>query len=109
MKGSDTSRDQTGPASPRAQAETGRPAIGGLAGWLLSHLRVRTRPTPKLALLERITLAPRQTVALIEADGRRLLIATSSEGAPAFYALDDAASLAVRSNGLRNRAARVSW
>ena len=109
MKEPDTSRDQAQPATARTQAETGRPAIGGLAGWLLSHLRVRARATPKLALLERITLAPRQTVALIEADGRRLLIATSPEGAPAFYALDDAASRAVLTNGMRKSAVRVSW
>jgi flagellar biogenesis protein FliO len=108
MKAPDTSRDQAQGAAARTKAETGRPAIGGLAGWLLRRFGAPTRPTPKLALIERITLAPRQTVALIEADGRRLLIATSPEGASAFYALDDAASRAVRSSALRNRAARVS-
>ena len=41
-----------------------------------------------MALLERINLAPRQSLALVEADGRRLLVATSPEGAPTFYALD---------------------
>ena len=41
-----------------------------------------------LALLERITLAPRQSLALIEAEGRRLLVATSPEARPAFYPLD---------------------
>ncbi|MGD0892553.1 MAG: flagellar biosynthetic protein FliO [Terracidiphilus sp.] len=60
----------------------------GLAGWLLDKLRHNTRPRPRLALLERITLAPRQSLALIEADGRRLLVATSPEGAPAFFPLD---------------------
>jgi len=102
MKTPDTSRDQAQPS------RAGRPAIGGLAGWLLQKFSTRTRPTPKLALLERITLAPRQTVALIEADGRRLLIATSPESAPAFYALDDA-SRAVRATVPRNCPARVSW
>jgi flagellar biogenesis protein FliO len=61
---------------------------GGLAGWLLDKLRRGTRPQPRLALLERIALAPRQSLALVEADGRRLLVATSPEGAPVFYALD---------------------
>ena len=61
---------------------------GGLAGWLLQRLRTRSQPQPKLALLERITVAPRQTLSLIEADGRRLLVATSPEGAAAFYPLD---------------------
>ena len=109
MKIPNITRFQTQSAIAPLQAVTGRPAIGGLAGWLLSHLRARTRPTQKLALLERITLAPRQTLSLIEADGRRLLIATSPEGAPAFYALDNAASRAVRTNGLRKSAVRVSW
>ena len=63
-------------------------ARGGLAGWLLEKLRRTARPRQRLALLERIALAPRQSLALVEADGRRLLVATSPEGAPAFYALD---------------------
>jgi flagellar biogenesis protein FliO len=65
-------------------------AVGGLAGWLLGRLRVARRPQPRLALLERIALAPRQSLALVEAEGRRFLVATSPEGAPAFYALDGA-------------------
>lgn len=59
----------------------------GLAGWLLERLRRTSVRTPRLALVERINLAPRQTLALIEADGERVLVATSTEGAPAFYAL----------------------
>jgi hypothetical protein len=66
--------------------ESGR--VGGLAGWLLNRLRTAHRPQPRLALLERIALAPRQSLALVEAEGRRFLVATSPEGAPAFYALD---------------------
>jgi flagellar biogenesis protein FliO len=62
-------------------------AVGGLAGWLLDRLR-GARPRPRLELLERIALAPRQSLALIEAEGRRFLVATSPEGAPAFYPLD---------------------
>ena len=61
---------------------------GGLTGWLLDRLRVARHPRPRLALLERIALAPRQSLALIEAEGRRFLVATSPEGAPAFYPLD---------------------
>ena len=64
--------------------------VGGLAGWLLSRLRGARRPQPRLALLERIALAPRQSLSLVEAEGRRFLVATSPEGAPAFYALDGA-------------------
>jgi flagellar biogenesis protein FliO len=60
----------------------------GLAGWLLNRLHGVRRPERRLAVLERISLAPRQTVALIKAEGRRFLVATSADGTPAFYALD---------------------
>jgi hypothetical protein len=73
----------------------------GLAGWLLGRLHGRRRPEPRLTLLERITLAPRQSLALVEAEGRRFLVATSADGGPAFYALDSEARPAA--------ARRVSW
>jgi flagellar biogenesis protein FliO len=75
----------------REAATTGAP-IGGLAGWMLKRLRVVRRSPPRLAVLERITLAPRQSLALVEAEGQRFLVATSAEGTPAFYALDEPAS-----------------
>ncbi|MGD0730206.1 MAG: flagellar biosynthetic protein FliO [Terracidiphilus sp.] len=56
---------------------------------MLARLRAGRRPQPRLALLERIALAPRQSLALVEAEGRRFLVATSPEGAPAFYPLDE--------------------
>jgi hypothetical protein len=62
--------------------------IGGWAGGLLSLLRKQPRPRSRLALLERINIAPRQSVALIEAEGQRFLVAMSVEGAPAFHPLD---------------------
>ncbi len=61
----------------------------GLAAWLLGRLRGPARPRPSLALLERITLAPRQSLALVEAEGQRFLVATSAEGSPTFHALDE--------------------
>jgi flagellar biogenesis protein FliO len=70
-------------------SRAGKP-IGGLAGWLLGRLHVGRRAPARLAVLERITLAPRQSLSLIEAEGRRFLVATSPEGTPAFYALDHA-------------------
>jgi flagellar biogenesis protein FliO len=91
-----------------AGAATGQASgarIGGLAGWVLARLRFQPRPQPSLALLERITLAPKQSLALVEAEGRRFLIATSAEGAPAFYALNDRAARRER-NATR---ARLSW
>ena len=94
-------------------------AVGGLAGWLLGRLKGRGRTQPRLELVERIALAPRQSLALVEAEGRRFLVATSPEGAPAFYALDertrpDGARQSVsRQRGVTNRqtgpAARLSW
>jgi len=59
-----------------------------IVSWLLDRMRHRPRPQPRLAVLERIALAPRHSLALIEAEGRKLLVATSQDGAPAFYALD---------------------
>ncbi|MGD0830663.1 MAG: flagellar biosynthetic protein FliO [Terracidiphilus sp.] len=77
-------RDSAG----RGEAAKGE-AVGGLAGWLLGRLRARGGARPRLALVERIALAPKQSLALVEAEGRRFLVATSPEGAPAFYALDE--------------------
>ena len=76
-------------------------APGGLAGWLLARWRNRTRTQPHLSLLERITLAPRQTLCLVEAEGRRFLIASSPEGGPAFYPLERPTA--------RGSRGRVSW
>jgi hypothetical protein len=81
------------------------PGANGLTGWLRARLRGNRRPGPSLVLLERITLAPRQSLALVEAEGRRLLVATSAEGAPAFYALDGRARPAT----LPRPVSRVSW
>jgi flagellar biogenesis protein FliO len=82
--------------------------IGGLSVWLLQRLRSAQRRRPRLALVERIALAPRQSLALVEAEGRRFLVATSPEGAPAFYALDQLPTATARAT-LSRAAARVSW
>ena len=68
------------------------------------------RPAARRAaagLIERITLAPRQSLALVEAEGRRILVATSAEGGPAFYALENNERAAPRSPA--HRSSRVSW
>jgi flagellar biogenesis protein FliO len=84
--------------------------LGGVTGWLLSRLRTGERARPRLELVERITLAPRQSLALVEAEGRRFLVATSPEGAPAFYPLDGAGRLSVvHANNAARPGARVSW
>lgn len=74
-----------------------RPGLGAL---LFERLGRRATKQPRLALVERINLAPRQTVALIEADGQRLLVATSPDGASSFYPLKLTAG---RSSATRRR------
>ncbi|MGA9464410.1 MAG: flagellar biosynthetic protein FliO [Terracidiphilus sp.] len=74
--------------SKMREAEPSAWTEGGWVGWLFGRLRRSTKSKPRLTLLERITLAPRQSLALVEAEGRTLLVATSPEAAPAFYALD---------------------
>jgi flagellar biogenesis protein FliO len=91
-------------------SNAGKAPVAGLAGWLLGRLRAGGGGRPKLALLERITLAPRQSLALVEAEGRRFLVATSPEGAPAFYALDERMAPARPGKDRPAQpAARVSW
>lgn len=69
-------------------ANTVRKPLGGFAGWLLERWQSRRRAPVRLAVLERIALAPRQSLALVEAEGRRFLLATSADGTPAFYPLE---------------------
>lgn len=100
---------ETSPMGKKQESEA-LPLAAGLAGWLargpvgrlLGRLRGRERAQPRLALIERIALAPRQSLALVEAEGRRFLVATSAEGGAAFYALEARAQGAARP-------ARVSW
>jgi hypothetical protein len=85
--------------------KTEDPAVpGGLAGWLLARWQNRRRAQPRLALLERISLAPRQTLSLVEAEGRRFLVASSPQGSSAFYPLDGRTSAAA----VKPRR-RISW
>ena len=89
--------------------------IGGLAGGLLGRLKAGGPTRSRLELVERIALAPRQSLALVEAEGRRFLVATSPEGTPTFYALDERSNLARprpfadRQTAPARAAARVSW
>lgn len=93
------------------KAKSAEEGYSGLGTWLVAKLRGRQQAPPRLALLERISLAPRQSLALIEAEGRRILVATSAEGGPAFYPLGenrDAATHAGTNAALRGRQ-RASW
>jgi len=91
------------------------PPIRGWAGWLMGKLHATGRAQPQLRLVERIALAPRQSLALVEAEGRRFLVAMASDGAPAFYPLEtpDPRSGSLHVSGAirasRPSAARVSW
>ena len=85
-------------------AVSAKPGQGGLVAWLLGRAQGRLRSSPRLALIERIALSPRQSLALVEAEGLRFLVATADNGAPAFYPLDDRARATRRAS-----AARVSW
>ena len=60
----------------------------GIVGWLLGRFHGAERPRPVLTVLERVTLAPRQSLTLIEAEGRKILVATSPECAPTFFPLE---------------------
>jgi flagellar biogenesis protein FliO len=90
-------------------------AIRGWAGWLIAKLRRSVRAEPRIRLVERIALAPRQSLALVEAEGRRFLVATSTDGAPAFCPLEESVLPADRwrrggsVDRPRSKAARVSW
>jgi Flagellar biosynthesis protein, FliO len=103
-----------------ANAEAHTLPAGGFAGWLWARVRIglrrAPRPRPRLALVERIALAPRQSLALVEAEGRRLLVVTSTDGSSAFFPLDG--PLAGASHPWRSahhaesaarRSPRVSW
>jgi flagellar biogenesis protein FliO len=98
---------------------------GGLAAWLISRLQkgaeAREQRKSRLALVERISIAPRQSLALVEAEGRRFLIGTSQDGGPVFYALDETSgpvnstapsTRSAKTRAVKNAAgssARVSW
>ena len=106
---------RAGSRDPDAGAGEASTAAGGLGAWLaarlLERLRGRRRVEPRLTLVERIHLAPRQSLALIEAEGRRILVATSPEGGPAFYPLDtgSAAGTARKAPRALDGRTRASW
>jgi len=85
----------------------------------MKRLARRECAAPRLEILERLTLAPRQSLALIEADGRRILVAISGEGGPVFYPLDPDARIDARIDAIADvgtkvrksagHAARVAW
>jgi len=81
--------------------------IGGVTGWLLARFRRSPGTGPRLELVERIALGPRQWLSLVEAEGSRILVATSAEGGPAFYPLERVRSLN-RDRSLETRTPRAA-
>jgi hypothetical protein len=83
-------------------------APGGLAGWLLARWRRRPGTERRLVLVERISLGPRQTLSLVKADGQRILVANSADGA-SFYPLEGRVSRRGGDMGPAGTRGRVSW
>jgi hypothetical protein len=69
-----------------ANPEDGR-TRQGFVGWLLGRVRQRSEVRRRLVLVERISLAPRQTVCLLEVDDQKLLIATAQDSSPSLCLL----------------------
>jgi hypothetical protein len=59
----------------------------GLAAWLSRRLHASSAPPPQLSILARIALGPRQSLALVEAEGVHVLVGTSADGPPSFFSL----------------------
>jgi flagellar biogenesis protein FliO len=68
----------------------GRPALRwrGVTAWLFERIHRRAGGRSRLAVVEKICLAPRQTLTLVEVDGERVLVGLSREGSPQFYRLN---------------------
>lgn len=59
----------------------------GVTAAIIARLRRGGTEMPRLAVLGRVNIASKQSVALIEVEGERLLVGTSQEGAPRFFRL----------------------
>ena len=95
----------------RQEMELRQRRMGGWAGRLLNGwlagIRKGEAEAPRLALIERIALAPRHSLALVEAEGQRFLVSIPTDGSPAFLALGKKAGGEGRA-GSRGPV-RVSW
>ena len=58
-----------------------------LAAWLSRRLHASSAPPAQLSILARIALGPRQSLALVEAEGVHVLVGTSADGPPSFFSL----------------------
>jgi len=57
----------------------------GLAVWLIGKLRPQVDSMPRVRILERIRVTPRQVLILVEVEGERLLMGASDGSTPAFH------------------------
>lgn len=67
------------------------PRLGGITRWLSRQWQAVAVSKSPLAVVAKIQIGPRHSVALLEADGTRLLLATASDGAIAFHSLPEIA------------------
>jgi len=74
-------------ADTATNAGANRLSARSLIAGILSWLGRRACPARRLSILERLSLAPRQTLWLVEAEGTRLLIAGSAGGGFTFLEL----------------------
>jgi flagellar biogenesis protein FliO len=108
VAGAFTSESRERAANRNSRLVNGLASIARLA----RRWRVSTARPARLAVIERVALGPRQSLMLVEAEGVHLLVATSADGAPAFYPLP---SSPVTSQGLksaqtsRKLQGRISW
>jgi len=92
-------------AALRSLLVRGAHACGSL---LRRHMDRMGNSHGRLAVIERIQLAPRQSLALVEFEGQRLLVATSPQGGASFFALDAREnSAAQRTDAGRRSGARI--
>jgi flagellar biogenesis protein FliO len=59
----------------------------GVTAAIFARLHRSGTEMPRLAVLGRVNIAPKQSVALIEVEGERLLVGTSQDRAPRLFRL----------------------
>ena len=59
----------------------------GVKAWIYERIHRRAGGRSRLAVVEKICFAPRQTLSLIEVDGEMVLVGASQDGSPQFLRL----------------------
>lgn len=63
------------------------PTRRSLGARLMKRFRFRSEVAPRLRVVERVRVTPRQALVLVEAEGERLLVATSDGSASVIHPL----------------------